>query len=359
MAGAREASWPLVRSELQLSYVQVGLLLSLPGVVAAVIEPAFGVLADAGWRRRLMIGGGIAFAVALALMGVAWSFLPLLVATVAYYPASGALVSTAQASLMDLRPEAREQGMARWNVAGSIGAVLGPLALAAAIVLRGGWRLPMLVLAIVGLAATGAAALLPATGTSDDGDDMPARSREALAALRDLRVLRWLALLQVTELGSDVFAGFIALYVADVAHGGAVGASLSVAVWTGAGLLGDVLLVAVLTRASGLRCLQATAIGFGVLFPAFLLVPGLGPKLALMAGLAVLHTAWYPVLMGRLYDSLPGRSGTAIALASGASIASTPLPLVVGAIAAAAGLGGALWVVMAAPVALLILLPRR
>ena len=33
--GAREAAWPLMRTELGLSYAQVGLLLSLPGVIAS------------------------------------------------------------------------------------------------------------------------------------------------------------------------------------------------------------------------------------------------------------------------------------------------------------------------------------
>ena len=44
--GAREAAWPLIRSDLGLSYAQIGLLLGVPNLVAAFIEPVLGILGD-------------------------------------------------------------------------------------------------------------------------------------------------------------------------------------------------------------------------------------------------------------------------------------------------------------------------
>src|SRR4028118_2380839 len=57
--GARGAAWPLIHADLQLSYGQVGMLLSLPSLIANLIEPKIGILGDMGQRRTLVLGGGV------------------------------------------------------------------------------------------------------------------------------------------------------------------------------------------------------------------------------------------------------------------------------------------------------------
>ena len=84
-------------------------------------------------------------------MASARSFTVLLCAFVAFYPASGAFVSLTQAEIMDAWPDRQAQVMARWDLAGSAGAVAGPLLLIAVLASGGGWRAGYLVLA--GLAA--------------------------------------------------------------------------------------------------------------------------------------------------------------------------------------------------------------
>ena len=79
----------------------------------------------------------------------------------------------------------------------------------------------------------------------------------------------------------------------------------------------------------------------------------------LLALLGVVTAGWYPLLKARLYAELPERSGTAMALASVTGIAAAVPPLAVGALAAELGLASALWVLLLAPVALLVLVPRR
>jgi FSR family fosmidomycin resistance protein-like MFS transporter len=37
--GIREAAWPLIRRDLGLTYLEVGLVLSLPGILSTLIEP--------------------------------------------------------------------------------------------------------------------------------------------------------------------------------------------------------------------------------------------------------------------------------------------------------------------------------
>ncbi|MBL8120150.1 MAG: MFS transporter, partial [Anaerolineae bacterium] len=138
--GMREAAWPLMRDDLHLTYVQIGLLNAIPSVIANLIEPIFGILGDTSRRRQLVIGGGVVLGAGLILSGLSPSFVVLLVAFIIVYPATGAFVSLSQAVLMDLEPERHEQNMARWALAGSLGQVTGPLFLGLAVALGGGWR---------------------------------------------------------------------------------------------------------------------------------------------------------------------------------------------------------------------------
>ena len=73
----------------------------------------------------------------------------------------------------------------------------------------------------------------------------------AFRALRNRSVLRWLLLLEFSDLMLDVFYGFLALYFVDVAGFSTGNAALAVAVWTGVGLPGDFLLIPLLERVRG------------------------------------------------------------------------------------------------------------
>jgi FSR family fosmidomycin resistance protein-like MFS transporter len=138
--GAREAAWPLIRTDLGLSYAQVGVLLGLPNVIGNLVEPCLGILGDV-WRRRILIlGGGAVFMLALLLTALSQEFPVLLIAFVLLSPASGAFVSLSQATLTDTDPARHEHNMARWTFAGSLGVVAGPLALGATATLDLGWR---------------------------------------------------------------------------------------------------------------------------------------------------------------------------------------------------------------------------
>lgn len=138
--GAREAAWPLIRDDLGLTYAQIGLFLTVPALVANVIEPFLAILGDV-WRRRVIVlGGGLVFTLALALTAASRTPALLLLAFTLLYPASGAFVSLSQATLMDLDEPRREHNMARWTLAGSVGVVLGPLALGAGLARGLGWR---------------------------------------------------------------------------------------------------------------------------------------------------------------------------------------------------------------------------
>jgi MFS transporter, FSR family, fosmidomycin resistance protein len=357
--GVREAAWPFIRTDLGLSYQQIGLLLAVPGLVSSLLEPALGILGDSGRRRSLVLAGGAGFALALLLVGWAPDFGLLLVGFLLLYPASGAFVSLSQATLMDREPDAHERNMARWVAAGSIGVVAGPLLLSGSVALGAGWRSLMIALAVVAVLLVLAARSTRFDGAGEGAPRFAAVSRDAVRELRNPRVLRWLVVIEVQDLMVDVLFGFLALYFVDVVGTGGVSAGLAVGVWTGAGLVGNAGLLWLLSRMPGLSYLRWSALAVAVVFPAFLLVPGLGPKLVLLATLAVLTSGWYAIPQGQLYSALPGRSGTALALSNVSGLFGSLFPLAIGTLAARVGLGPALWVCLLAPIVMVFLAPRQ
>jgi FSR family fosmidomycin resistance protein-like MFS transporter len=358
--GAREAAWPQFRKDLGLDYEQVGVLLGAPNFIGNFIEPALGILGDVWRRRALILGGGVVFTAALLLTAWSPTFLALLVALILFSPASGAFVSLAQATLMDTDPARHEQNMARWTFAGSVGVVVGPLALGAAAWLGAGWRELFAALGALSLAVVLVAWRMPfpAPAAAEAGLTFRAGLANALRALRRRETLRWLTLLEFSDLMLDVLLGFLALYFVDVVGVSEAEAGVAVAVWTGVGLLGDFLLIPLLERMSGLRYLRFSAVMELLLFPAFLLAPGYAPKLVALALLGLFNAGWYAILKGGLYTSLPGQSGTVMTLGNVFGLVGSLIPLGVGALAERFTLGPTLWLLLLGPVALLVGLPR-
>jgi FSR family fosmidomycin resistance protein-like MFS transporter len=368
--GTKDAALPLIRHDLGLTYGQIGLLASAPLLLGSLLELPVGVLAGHGRARRLtVLAGGVVFILSLAAVAAARSFAGLLIAFVIFFPASGAFVSLTQSGLMDADPDRHEQHMARWNLAGSTGAVAGPVLLAGVLAAGGGWRAAYLVLAgcaavaWLGVARRGPRPAPPrALGAPDQANPaQPGVAEHARApalrrvgrALRQPGVARWLVLLQVSDLLLDILTGFLALYLVDVVRTTPEQAALAVAVRLGAGLAGDVVLIRVLERVSGLRLLRASAAAAALLYPGFLLLPGFGPKLAVLALLTVVTAPWYPVLQAQLYRSLPGESGVVVSLSSASTLLAGAVPLAVGFLAQRFGLAWAITGLAVAPLGIL------
>jgi len=181
--------------------------------------------------------------------------------------------------------------------------------------------------------------------------------RGALGELRRWGVVRWLLVLEAADLLLDVLHGFLALYLVDVAGLDAAEAAVAVGVWTGAGLVGDALLVPLLRVVDGRTYLRISAGAALVAYPAFLVVPGIAPKLVLLAALGLVNSGWYALPKAGLYGSLPGRSGAAVAVGGVGGLVGSAVPLLLGLAAGSVGLGPTMWLLLAAPVALLALVP--
>ena len=357
VGGVANAAWPVVRDDLDLTYVQIGLLLSVPGIVSSFVEPFIGILGDVGYRRLLVLGGGVVFAAAVGLISVSQGFVVLLVAWVIFYPASGGFVSLSQASLMDLDPARREQNMVRWEFAGWAAVALGPLVLAGAVTVGLGWRVAFLAMAVLTIPAIVAVSRVSLGQTSDETDSST-RSfldgiRTALSALKRFRVVKWLALLQASDLMLDILLGFLALYMVDIAGASESSAALTLSVWVGAGVVGNLILIPLLERVRGLTYLRYSAIAVLGIYPAFLLASSFELKLVLVALLGFACAGWYSVLQGRAYSSLPGRSGTIVALGNVFGIVASVIPFGLGVVSDRWGLDTAMWLLLAGPVALL------
>jgi FSR family fosmidomycin resistance protein-like MFS transporter len=366
--GLQGAAMPALRADLRLTYPQVGLLLGLPPVLNTLIEPFLLLLGDTSLRRWLILSGGLFFAGGLLLIASGGSFAAILLAELVLYPASGAFVSLSQATLMDLNHGREGQGMARWAAAGSLGGLAGPLLLAGGFALGLGWRWAFFTLSglalllVITLAAQAFPRAHPSPVLSPGRASFAQTGRNLLHGLRqalaDGALLRWILLLQLSDLLLDIFLGYVSLYLADV-----VGLdNARVAFWMGVlmftGLAGDLLVIPLLERIPGRRLVRLSALFTALLYPALLLIPSPATKLEMLVVLRFATLGWYPVLQGEAYAAAPGRTGTVMAVGSLAGLLGGGFAWTVGWMAGQAGLPAAMWLLLLGPLGLLFGVPR-
>jgi FSR family fosmidomycin resistance protein-like MFS transporter len=237
------------------------------------------------------------------------------------------------------------------------------VALSAGLLVGVGWRGVMGGMAALALALLLFSLPMPYPG-HPSGERLTAAAvgRGLLDALRVFKrraVLRWLILLEFSDLMLDVLLGLLALYLVDVGGVSPEQAGLGVAVWVGVGLVGDLALIPLLERVRGLSYLRVSALATLVFFPAMLLVPEFWQKLVLLGLIGFFNAGWYAILQAQLYGSLPGQSGTALAAKNVSGMVGALIPLFLGLVAERWGLSAAMWLLMAGPVALVIGLTGR
>jgi FSR family fosmidomycin resistance protein-like MFS transporter len=363
--GVGETAWPLLRNDLHLTYTQIGLLLSLPGIIAAFIEPFIGILGDVWKRRILIMMGGILFTLSLFMTSASYSFLFLLASFVLFFPSSGAFVSLSQANLMDSDPGRHEQNMARWTFAGSLGVLAGPLLIGLFVYYGLGWRGTYAALASFStLCLLAALRYLPPDSVSTSA--FPSLGvvfegfRAVFVALKRVEVLRWLLLLEFADLMGDVLFSYLALYFVDVGRASESQAGIAVTVWLAMGLITDFLFIPFIDRQrDSMKFLRITALMELFAFAIFLITPGFIPKLIVVIAVNLFNTGWYPILQGRLYSSLPGQSASVMAIGSVTAPLAKFFTFLIGFLADQVGLQTAIWILLFGPIALLIGLPRQ
>jgi len=362
--GIGNAALPALRTDLGLSYVQVGLLLGLPGMINTLIEPVLMLLGDTRLRRRIVLGGGLAIAISLVVIASTWSFPLILLAMIVGFPASGAFVSLSQATLMDLNPGREPQMMARWTVAGSLANLAGPLILAGGFALGFGWRWAYFALAVLclGLVALTWPRQFPLHRQAEvvpqpvqPGKDL---LRGLWEAVRNPRLMRWMILLQFSDLLLDVLTGYLPLYFTDVTGLSVAQTSLMVSVLMLAGLISNVVLIPLLERFPGRSLVRISAGTAALLYAAWLAVPWLWVKIGLIILIKLVTLGWYEVLQGEAFATVPGRSGTVMAINSIIGMLGGGISFLIGWVAAQAGLPAAMWLLLVGPVSLVLFVPK-
>lgn len=359
VGGVINAAWPLIKQDLSLNYIQVGIALSLPSIVGNVIEPVLGILSETGKRRSIVITGAILFGLAVLLAAASRQFYALLISLIIFYPASGAFVSLSQAALMDFAPDEREVNMAKWVFSGSLGVVAGPLMLTAFLSLNGNWRHALIATGITSLAILPFIWEYPYQKPDHRNLTFRAGLKASLRSLSQKGIIRWLVALEFSDLMLDVLMAYLALYYVDVVGCSPAYAALAVAAWSGAGLLGDFLLIPLLRKVEGLVYLRLSVMVELALYPLFLLSPWLWAKLVLLGLLGLFNAGWYSILKAQLFSAMPDRSGLALTVSNISGLAGSCIPFAIGFAAQFFGLSVSMWLLLLGPIALLICVPTH
>jgi FSR family fosmidomycin resistance protein-like MFS transporter len=363
--GVGNAALPALRTDLGISYVQVGLLLGLPGIINTFFEPVLMLLGDTRYRKHIMLVGGLAIVLSLVAIASTKSFPLVLMGMVIGFPASGAFVSLSQATLMDLNPGREPQMMARWTVAGSLANLIGPLVLAGGFALGFGWRWAYFGLALICLVLVGMTWLRQIP--MHQREDTTLKSQQSVKdlirglweAVRNPHLMRWMILLQFSDLLLDVLTGYLALYFTDVIGFSVAQASLMVSVLMLAGLISNIVLIPLLERYPGRNLVRISAGVTGILYAAWLLAPWLWVKIGLIILIKLVTLGWYEVLQGEAFATVPGRSGTVMAINSVIGVLGGCISFFVGWVAAQAGLPAAMWILLFGPISLVLFVPRQ
>jgi MFS transporter, FSR family, fosmidomycin resistance protein len=356
IGGLFGAVLPTIKTELALTYTQVGLLFTLPGLISVLGEPLIGLLGDTRHRRALVVGGIIATTIGLALIAGAQQYLPLLLAECIMYVASGAYVNLSQATLIDRDARRAENTMARWVLMGAIGVTISPLLITVVLAVEGSWRMVYLGTAIV--AGVFAGLLFKQrfdghTGAEDGAGSLKYLGRNLLTALRSRTLIKWVILTELADFMLDKLLEVTGLYFHDVAGVSLPAASAAVTVSTIAGLIGSFALVPLLEKINGVRVLRVSAFIVLFAYAVLLLIPIVWLKYVLIAVISLSTAGWYVVLRAKCYEVLPGQSGVVVAVTALANISSLFVPLLLGGIADAFGLQAAMWLLIIGPIALI------
>jgi FSR family fosmidomycin resistance protein-like MFS transporter len=321
------------------------------------VGPLFGLLADSGHRRLTMLLGGLGYSLSLLGNALAADFWMLLAAFAVGAPAYSAFVSLAQIELMDMNGDRHEQSMARWVLAGSLGVTIGPLLMGASVTAGIGWRPIFVLLATAALALTFAATKLDHARPTESTPTKDT-ARAALKAVRNRAVRKWIVVLEAADLMVDVLFGFLALYFVDVIGATPAQAGLAVAAFSAGGIAGSALILPLVARVDGSTYLRTSAVTATFTFIAMLMIEELAVGIVCSALIGILTAGWYSIPKARLFSTMPGRSGTVVAIYEAASLVGGQAPLALGALGGALGLSNALWFLLLGPAAILVLVPR-
>lgn len=344
------ASWPFIRSDLSLSYSEVGILITLPYLFGCIVEFFLGIVADRRFRPLIMLSGGVLFITSLLAIAGSSGFAFLLFGFMTFNPASGAFVSLSQACLMDLYPTRREQMMVRWTFAGTLAHLIGPVVFVAFAETALGWRGCCLAAALVTLPCLGAMfhsrATLPTGTPTEETVELITAMSSIASEVMNPAVLKWVATVEATDLMLDILTGFLTLYLVDVIGLSVEHAALLLLLRACSSAAGELFVVLILERIRGMNYLVWSSFLTTLAYIQFLRSTSL-PFLATSLCIVTLATSgWYSILKAKLYGCLPNRSGSVMSITAVMGLVRGLVPAALGLVADAFGLTAAMWILL-------------
>jgi len=346
-AGAMES----IRADLGLSYAQAGVLLALlpaGGVLGTVLMAA----ADFVSRRLLGAGGAFVFALCLLVFATGRSFIVLAVAAFVWGAASDAFVHATQLALAELAGDDLDAVLARTNLLGSLGELLGPLTLALTAAAGLGWR-P--VFAVGGVLMLAYAAWLAGQCLPPPRPDGSTPWSVVRAVAQDARVLRLAALWALSAALDAPFIGFLIANLEETRDVSAAAATALVVAVVAGGMATYAALAVVRRPFSTRSRLVFASIGLLVTIVVMVGAPWTAVVGLAGVGFGAAGALLWVALQATTYRLRPGQVGTTQAVISGLSTVSVTIPPLVGVAADRLGLGTATWLFVLAPVGILLL----
>lgn len=342
-----------MRADLGLTYAQGGaVLVALAG--GGLVGVIFEVAADYVSRRALASLGALVYGLATIAFGLADSFAWLVAAAFVWGAAGDAFIHGCEVALVDLAGEDLPRALARVNAWAAVGDLLAPLTLAGLIAAGFGWR-P----AFIG---GGALMMLYAVWLGAQRFPPPQPSEEhanpfvgICAVLRDLRVWILALVAALYDILDEPLLGFTIAYLEKV-RGFAAEAATGLALGAVAGGVVGYLVAERVVRGRRLvHTLLISGAAVCVTLPA--MVFAASPVLILAGGAAfgIAGAVFYTALQGACLTVRPGQPGSTGAVISAIALLSFGFPMMAGAAADRFGLSAALWLYVAVPAAILLL----
>jgi MFS family permease len=349
-AGALEP----MRSELDLPYAQVGLILASLSA-GGLLGHGFSVAADYVDRRLLASGGAFVYGLCLVGFAVGHSFWFLVAVGVIWGAASDAFIAGCEVTLVRLYPEHLAPVLGRINAYGAVGDLLGPLTLAGAALVGISWRG---VFAMGGtlMLAYAAILLIQKFPNVPLVPEAPPPVAAIAAVLRDSQIIRLALVDALFSLLDEPFQGYTIAFFERVRGQPPALATVIVAGWVIAGVVGF-LAVPVFSKRSSARSLL---LGFGVTIAVAVVIIVIAPFVSLQAIAALVFgfgaAVFYAVLQATVLGIQPERAGTVGAVVSTIGLLGLAFPTLVGSVADRFGLTAGLLLYAAVSPLMLVLL---
>jgi MFS transporter, FSR family, fosmidomycin resistance protein len=355
-SGLPSAGAPELQSAFDTSVAVVTLVVfTAPQLFALIVDTPLLVWAERRERAPMVALGLLGMGVSVLLSGLARTPLEFGLAFALYHPSSGLACSFAQAALMDHDPERREHGMTAWVMAGTLGDLLAPLAIAAAVLGAGTFRGAWLVVgaALVLMAPFVACRELPRLRPTDDGEEAGGTFR---AALRNRPLLAWLAGVALCGLLDETLTAFGALFLEQRFSGSPLAVTAGLTACTLGGVVGLLALGRLLHRFSPRSLLAVGCIGSIGLYAGWLQSTSVVESSLWLFALGVLIAWQYPLAQAQAYRAAAGSSGQVALLGPMFSVFELVSPIALGVLADHSGLTLALAALLAQPLGLLAVL---